>query len=231
MIDPQENPTVDLFGVQQRTARNAFRGFTLLILAVAFTLASCSGSSGATTARFETMLPFSEDGEPTSDFLLVGLGDFATGELSYTSFLGHQPYEEHLDLGVAVTYVKYPTSPKWNKRNRNPRVTAITSLRNRLVASMNALEYLKSVSEEVTTVGTETVRQVKTTHYRASGDLGRPETDSQLPVDVWIDEDGRTRRFLYRNLELWKEYEYVTEFYGFGVSVDDIEPPPPDKVF
>jgi hypothetical protein len=67
---------------------------------------------------------------------------------------------------------------------------------------MNALEYLKSVSEEVTTVGTETVRQVETTHYRAFGDLGRPETDNQLPVDVWIDENNRTKRFLYPNLEL-----------------------------
>lgn len=88
--------------------------YPLVILTVAVILSSCSEGNGAadlpnpsggemeevarpspseaTTARFEVMLPLSEDGQPTRDALLKGMGDFATGELAYTSFLGGKPY-------------------------------------------------------------------------------------------------------------------------------------------
>lgn len=226
--------------------------YPLVILTVAVILSSCSegnraadlphpsggemedvprpSPSEATTARFEVMLPLSEDGQPAHDALLKGPGDFATGELAYTSFLGGKPYQEHFDSGTTINYERYVVSPVWNKTARDARSTAVFTIRNRLVATTDPLGYLKSIADEVVEVGTETVRAVTTTHYRASGDLGRPETEDHLPVDVWIDENGRTRRFLYRNLELGKEHVYVSEFYDFGVSVDHLEPPPPDNV-
>jgi len=74
------------------------------------------------------------------------------------------------------------------------------------------LAYLEKVSNSVEKVGTETVRGVETTHYRANVDLakavdreGAPKSlhdalgdlDSKIgtvPVDVFIDADGLLRR-------------------------------------
>jgi hypothetical protein len=76
---------------------------------------------------------------------------------------------------------------------------------------------LRSVSSSVTTVGTEDIRGVKTTHYRADIDLAKaaaatgskasldPATiseyqkalgSSMLPADVYLDSSGRPARFL-----------------------------------
>jgi hypothetical protein len=75
------------------------------------------------------------------------------------------------------------------------------------------LSYLKGVSEDVTTVGKETVDGVSTTHYRAKLDLDRAgksmsaEAQSRfaearkllssttLPADVWVDDNGMLRKF------------------------------------
>lgn len=48
---------------------------------------------------------------------------------------------------------------------------AVVSFRNNLAASTQALDYLSSVAEDVTEVGTETVRGTETVHYRATVDL------------------------------------------------------------
>lgn len=80
------------------------------------------------------------------------------------------------------------------------------------------LELLEGVSGEVETVGTETLRGVETTHYRATLDPERVEqaqsgtgqgdlrdlTDevfpaselTEVPLDVWLDADGLIRKFL-----------------------------------
>lgn len=74
-----------------------------------------------------------------------------------------------------------------------------------------SLDYLRSVGD-VTEVGTETVRDVRTTHYRGTVDMARaarrapPEQRkvieelarltgiSSVPVDAWIDSASRVRR-------------------------------------
>jgi len=85
------------------------------------------------------------------------------------------------------------------------------------------LSYLRGVSGHVTTVGTDTVAGVKTTHYRASIDLNRvadeaPPSDratarssiqrlealthlTSIPVDLWIDGQHFVRR-MTMNLKL-----------------------------
>jgi hypothetical protein len=45
-------------------------------------------------------------------------------------------------------------------------------------------------------------------------------------VEVWVDGDGRTRRYRYND---WTRDAYVWELYDFGVSVD-LTPPPSDQV-
>jgi len=116
-----------------------------------------------------------------------------------------------------------------------------------------ALQYLRAVSGEVEDKGTEDVRGVSTTHYEAKVDLRRfPDVlpddqreaaeksvdtlieqlggESELPMEVWIDDDGLIRRqrfdFAYE-AEGGREFSfrYDIELYDFGVKVD-VEPPP-----
>jgi hypothetical protein len=78
------------------------------------------------------------------------------------------------------------------------------------------LEYLRAVSGEIEVVGSEALRGVDTTHYRATVDLRRYETllppeqreelktllgnvveqsgVSEIPFDVWIDANGFVRK-------------------------------------
>ena len=106
-------------------------------------------------------------------------------------------------------------------------------------------------ARDVEVVGPEDVRGTPTTHYRAVYDaedqldrLGRigeqakgalGDTDlSALPVDLWLDDDGRLRK-LEQVLELQPEGQppvsirTVVEVFEFGVDVD-VEVPPADQV-
>jgi hypothetical protein len=119
------------------------------------------------------------------------------------------------------------------------------------------LDFLKAVSGEVETVGTEELRGVSTTHYRATVDLRNyerlvPAEDreelssmfgelieqsgvSEMPFDVWLDDAG-----LVRKLELTfsqtqpgttdvAEASMAFELYDYGADVE-IELPPASQV-
>ena len=115
------------------------------------------------------------------------------------------------------------------------------------------LDALRGVSGEVEQVGEEAIRGVPTTHYRATVDLEKAEAEvpeerrgdfatfsdqlgiDTLPIEVWVDEEGRARRFSYEvetpaaadtpasNVEL------VIDLYDFGVDVE-VEAPPSEEV-
>jgi hypothetical protein len=115
-----------------------------------------------------------------------------------------------------------------------------------------SLQYLRGASDDFEEVGEEEVRGVETTHYRGTIDLHKaveqlPEdargsferaidligTD-ELPLDVWIDDDGMARRMKYEQplpSAGGEEgaMELTMEFFDFGVDVD-VEPPPSDEV-
>lgn len=115
------------------------------------------------------------------------------------------------------------------------------------------LRYLRGASDDVTEVGEEVVRGTDTMHYRATLDLRKAaaEYDGEvreamesaidalgtdtMPVDVWIDDEGRARK-----VELTQDMTEVSggqvgtavttiELFDFGVDVD-VEPPPADQV-
>ncbi len=121
----------------------------------------------------------------------------------------------------------------------------------------NALALLKGTADSVEEVGTEDVRGEKTTHYRATVDLRRATEQAgavrdrrqfeafldQFPsetiaVDVWLDDEGRTRR-LRMDQPLPETPGLAAppgagvivtiELYDFGVD-ERIEIPPPDEV-
>jgi hypothetical protein len=116
-----------------------------------------------------------------------------------------------------------------------------------------SLQYLRAVSGDVEEVGTEEVRGVETTHYKATVDLEKvpdvlPEDQreamrksidalvkqagtNEIPVEVWVDEDGLVRRmrqdfsFDAEGGQGKADFTVDIEMYDFGVEVD-VEPPP-----
>lgn len=121
----------------------------------------------------------------------------------------------------------------------------------------DSLRQLEAVSEDLEEVGEEDVGGVSTTHYEATVDLNRypdlvPEEQragveesvanlieltgaEQIPVEVWIDEEGLVRRFSqsysYEDPNAGEVSQSQTiEFDDFGVDVD-VELPPEDDVF
>ncbi|HVM00156.1 MAG TPA: hypothetical protein VM324_12765 [Egibacteraceae bacterium] len=130
-----------------------------------------------------------------------------------------------------------------------------------------ALDYLRGVSDDVTEVGREEVRDVDTTRYEGTVDLNKAVDElaeehreqarrsvemlgtDELPVVVWIDDDGLLRRMTYEmDLSRMQVPEtpdgapgdapmaqpqgtatVTMELYDFGVEVD-IAPPPDDEV-
>jgi hypothetical protein len=117
----------------------------------------------------------------------------------------------------------------------------------------NTLEYLRGAADDVTEVGSEKIRGEDTTHYKATLDLtkaGEAEPKakeaideaikqlgtSTIPVEVWIDDEGRLRRMRY-DMDLSKSPQAKEsgqqlgnlhldmELYDFGTKVDVSEPP------
>ncbi len=123
------------------------------------------------------------------------------------------------------------------------------------------LEYLRGVSESVEKVGEERVRGVPTTHYEAIVDLNREVAGqdagveeanqglvkklgtSRLPVEVWVDEENRVRRYALdvgvpvpENADSRDASQgddrlrtrMVVEYYDFGTPVE-VQAPPLDQ--
>ena len=94
------------------------------------------------------------------------------------------------------------------------------------------LEALTESSTKVEELGSEEIRGVSATHYRAhlnkaklaaEGNRGEPGL-----VDAWIDEEGLPRRI---RISFGGETDsgFVMELFDFGVAVD-VEAPPADEV-
>ncbi|MGH2737079.1 MAG: hypothetical protein ACRDKZ_15985 [Actinomycetota bacterium] len=112
-----------------------------------------------------------------------------------------------------------------------------------------ALQMLKGATD-VEEVGTEELRGVETTHYRYTLDLDRviqevPEDlkksiqavidlgTGDIPGEIWVDEDGLTRKMSYEMSQSMQGQEMTQqmtlEYYDFGVDVE-VEPPPASDV-
>lgn len=105
------------------------------------------------------------------------------------------------------------------------------------------LDALAHVSDGVSDEGREPIRGVETTHYSATVDLGKlPGKNidklaelsggSEIPVDIWIDDQERIRRFEWEQslpaVEGMK-MTMVAEYVRFGVPVN-IDAPDEDDV-
>ena len=115
------------------------------------------------------------------------------------------------------------------------------------------LDALRGVSGEVQKAGELKIRGVDTTHYRANVDLEKAQDEvpearrddfaafserlgiETLPIDVWVDDEGRARRFAYE-VETpataqapASQVDLVIELFDFGVDVD-VKAPPESEV-
>lgn len=108
------------------------------------------------------------------------------------------------------------------------------------------LRFLEGAGDDAKKVGEEKVRGVDTTRYRATFDLNKAKADapadlkddidkmieqigkSTIPADVWVDDDGLTRRMKY-SIDAVGEQKVATtitqELFDFGVKVDATAPP------
>jgi hypothetical protein len=110
------------------------------------------------------------------------------------------------------------------------------------------LAYLRAASGKIERVGTDQVRGVQTTHYRAEVDLDKVADQAPanlregfrtsiqslerglgthtIPVDVWVDKDDLVRR-LEEHLPVTSggKVDFAVDFYDFGTPVS-ITPPP-----
>lgn len=115
------------------------------------------------------------------------------------------------------------------------------------------LDALRGVSGDVEEIGEQAIRGVATTHYRATVDLAKAQDEvpedrredfaafseqlgiEELPIDVWVDEEGRARRFAYEvetpaaGSTPASQVDLVIELFDFGVEVD-VEAPPESEV-
>jgi hypothetical protein len=118
----------------------------------------------------------------------------------------------------------------------------------------DAVASLEATAGEVEEVGTEAVRGIETTQYRATIDLEKAASEgpeelresmarvaeltgiSTIPVRVWVDEDGLIRRLAQTwNQELpdgagRMHTEMTMDLYDFGPRIQ-VDAPPPGEVF
>jgi len=114
----------------------------------------------------------------------------------------------------------------------------------------STLSYLQGVSGDVTEAGTEKIRGVQTTKYTATVDLKRAMDKvpakirpsfqhilkligtSTLPIEVWIDDAGRTRRLHYsmdmshvKGADQGASIDITMDLFDFGAPVHVTAPP------
>jgi hypothetical protein len=190
-------------------------------------------------------------------------GENQRGQMSVTASIAGQEIDMEMVYALPDMYVRYPpgllpgapAGKPWIKLDLE-KLGQETGLDISQLMQLDqtdpsqSLQFLRGVSD-VQAVGDEEVRGVPTTHYTGMVDLRRlAEKDaalkdaveqviertgaSEIPIEVWIDQDGFVRRMKQSmegaagsgtNVNLTT----TTEFYDFGTDVS-VEEPPADEV-
>ncbi len=214
--------------------------------AVALVRSAAATSTGAGSARFALTSRTQVQGEPL-DIRGTGAFDFAGREGTLSLALPAGTVEQRVVDGNV--YLALSQQPGVFYRLTLAQVQG-TSLGGSTDPSAS-FQSLDAVSDGVTVVGRETVRDTGTTHYRgkidvkkalASADaaarqlaeatLGRSGQDT-VPFDAWLDDDGRLRKYV-QALSIpagpstgGQPVMSTTtlELFDFGTAVDVTAPP------
>jgi hypothetical protein len=174
----------------------------------------------------------------------VGVLDFPSQQADLTetyTFPGAPKTTTHKILASGYYYFSSTAHPRFLRRNA-------TSAAEPLSFPGSSLEKLVGVSGPITTVGIETVRGTRTTHFRGTIDeakylekasskaraaikkAGTNLVPLSQPFDAWIDDQGRLRK-LSQNVTAnnGDKTATTTEYYDFGVRVEIKAPREYDK--
>lgn len=200
--------------------------------------AVASATEGAGTARIEIEM-ISDIGDDPRTIRGIGVVDFEN--VRSRVFMEQTGYTQRMEIVSVGSSVFMRIldedgvgQPQWYETEMPDGAVASPALGG---DPSDFLAYLKGVSHDVTDLGEETLDGVPVTHYRAEMEVpdfgasapGGEEFDLE-PMDVWVDEEGRLRRFtfgatsdgagsMHMDMRLW----------DFGTPVE-IEAPDPDDV-
>jgi hypothetical protein len=183
-----------------------------------------------------------------------GSGDLTTEMLlAGRDFYLRMPRQVLEEAGV-------PASKPWIKVNLEQATGVnLSELQQGVQSPADQLQMLRAVSDEWERKGEEEVRGTRTTRFHVVVDAQKATREGlknvperyreqakraieqftkdagldEIPMDVWLDDDGVLRR-LEMNVNVASEGEQIamqmrTELYDFGVEVD-IKPPPASQV-
>lgn len=182
----------------------------------AFVEAVSKGTAAAKTYAMDLKMDMS--GQQTGTMTMTGVADVSDQANPKMKMLmevpgaggASSPGSIEMLLVDRVMYMKMPGSAGKYYKMTMDEVTKISG--QDLTQAMNPtaqLETMKSAVRQVTFVGEEDVDGVETRHYKASidtagltptpsGAAGSPSSmslPSQMPYDIWLDEENRTRKF------------------------------------
>ena len=198
--------------------------------------ASLQGSDQALTDASTSRIEWKMEGKGVPAWALwrsTGLIDYANGRgemvikgksdsapVADALFVGHDSY-----LGAEVDGTRY-----WLKQTIDAAAGADRFMPGPGGTSPDRLlkELIKS-SKKVENLGSQDVRGVTTTHYRAQLDATKLEIGAngdEVAVDAWIDQQGLPRRV---RVPLGAEGAAVLDLFDFGVPVD-VEAPPANEI-
>jgi hypothetical protein len=222
--------------------------------------ASASATQEAGSARIASEQVTSVQGQELTT-TLEGTVDLASGDSDSTlelSLPGQETQSSQLITKDSIAYIESgafpgaPTDTEWISIDFAA-VGAQMGINLEAFRQNGAgqLAYLSEVTD-IEEVGTETVRDAETTHYRFVTDLAalaengpeelRPSYEQlmqltgaeEIPTQVWIDGDDLVRRIV-TDFEIDQQGQQVTqqstiEYFDFGVEVDVQSPPASDTV-
>lgn len=173
-------------------------------------------TTDAKTAKFDVHVDIS--GLGAGSFDASGAVDLEHGNAEVNGNIASAHVEERVVDGVA--YVKLPFGgDTWLKIDAKKFGAGASTLAPLGGSDPNEiLSYLKKVATDVHEVGHESVGGVDTTHYAA--------TVGQIPIDVWVDAEGRLRKETV-SIDISGIKANVTlELHDFGTPVNVVAPPP-----
>ncbi|UNS96346.1 LppX_LprAFG lipoprotein [Streptomyces tubbatahanensis] len=173
----------------------------------------------------------------------MGIG----GEHLQQRVVGSTLYQELPEKAAA----QLPDGKTWSKIDLKKLQASTGGEQTGVQNPADSLAYSKSLSEkDVKKLGTEKVNGTKTTHYRVQLDLSklakgdaaqekklRQQLGDDVPIELWIDDEGRTRR---QQVEVTvkpsngagpatpSKVKTVVNLSDFGTEVD-VEAPPSGK--
>jgi hypothetical protein len=219
------------------------KGWLIVLLAVAPLAAGCGsepssfqGSGDALKDASSSRVEWRLEGKDVPDWALFRM----TGTFDYAHDRGRLAFEGKSDSGQAIVVgrdsylgAKFGDRVYWFKSSRGDATVA-----NRFMPGPGGttpdrlLDDLNEASTKVETLGSEEIRGVTTTHYRAQLDkkkLGIAGNSNEPGVvEAWIDEQGLPRRIRIPN-DSENDSADVVDLFDFGVAVD-VEAPPADDI-